>query len=152
MAHKDQDYSDTQAFLADQNYDQDEVAILHLSRLYFLAHTDPMKPHWDAAMDFSELMFGPEYGPLIAYCVTEVLQNMRESRKTTFRFTNPCCAKCAARLTNNERLLTSTISAFRKGDSLRAKMNALILCEGFDSGPMLKAIGRLTKTLDQVRV
>ena len=89
MAHKDQDYLQTQALIADQDYEPDEITVLHLSRLYFLAHIDPIRPHWDAAIDHSEQTFGMEDGHMVAYCVAEVLQNMRQSRKTAFLFTKP---------------------------------------------------------------
>ena len=147
MTHDHSHTEENKSRLADAGFDPVEQIVLHMARRYFLSYTDKARPHWETAMDYSVASFGPALGPGIAYHVMDVLRTMREARKTVFRFTNPCCKACAARLTDCERLLVGTISAARRGDRIRAQMDALIVCEGFDTGPLLRAVARLNTSL-----
>ncbi|MEM6464820.1 MAG: hypothetical protein AAF724_23215 [Pseudomonadota bacterium] len=151
MAHRNQHSDERNALIADQGFDRDEKVLLHVARLYFLAYTDPCEPHWEQAIDHCVGSFGPGRGPRIAYGVTDVLRAMREARKGVFRFTNPCCAKCAARLTDGERLLINTIASMRRGDKARARVNALMLCEGHDTSILLDAAQRLSASMEALR-
>lgn len=139
-----------QAFLAEQGFDRHEKAVLQIARLYFLAYCDPTKLHWQSAMEACVSAFGARVGPGIAYGIMTMLRHMSEARKSVFSFTNPCCEKCAARLTNCERLLVGTVHSMRRGDSMRARMNGLILCEGHETAAFLKAVDALCQRLIEV--
>jgi len=136
-----------QTKLADAGFDRDEETLLHMARRFFLSYAQPPHPHWESAIDIAMEHFGAEHGPGIAVTLMNTLRAMRTARKTTFRFINPCCAQCAAKLTDCERLLIRTIRFVRVGENSSAQTEALMLCEGFDSGPLLKAIRELDARL-----
>lgn len=124
-------------------FDGRDLVLLTVMRRFLLAYADPSKPYWETAMDFSVASFGHAWGPGMAYSIMDVLRKMREARRTVFAFMSPCCASCAAKTTDCERLLLQTISSMRRGDHARARMDALILCEGHDTDRFLAAVSRL---------
>lgn len=120
-----------------------EEMMLAIFRQFLLAYTDVKQPHWERAFEISVTAHGANNGPRIAFGLLRILQAVRASRKTVFRFINPCCENCAANLSDYERHLMRTISFVRNGDMSSAQMEALLLCDGFDTRPTLQMIGEL---------
>lgn len=123
-----------------------EEMMLAVFRQFLLAYTDVKEPHWERAFEISVTAYGAKHGPCIAFAILKVLQAVRTERRTVFRFVNPCCENCAAFLSDYERHLMRTISFVRKRDMPSAQMEALILCEGFDTRPTLHAVHELSAT------
>lgn len=129
--------------IAAAGLDFHEEMMLAIFRQFLLAYTDVKQPHWERAFEISVTAYGAKRGPCIAFALLKILQVVRLERKTVFRFVNPCCENCAARLSDYERHLMKTISFVRKGDMRSAQMEALILCEGFDTRPTMHAVSEL---------
>lgn len=123
-----------------------EEMMLAIFRQFLLAYTDVKQLHWERAFEITVTAYGTKDGPNIAFALLKVLQAVRTERRTVFRFVNPCCENCAALLSDYERHLMRTISFVRKGDMTSAQMEALILCEGFDTRPTLQAVNELNVT------
>jgi len=133
--------------VAHLQFDDVENALLRIARHFFIAYSDHAQPHWETAFDLSQHHFGSVKGPAISFALLNVLRTMRTSRKTTFGFTNPHCSSCRHKISNCERLLLTTIQHMRNGEKAKAQMDALIVCEGFDTTYMLKAVQYLSNLL-----
>lgn len=124
--------------------------MLAILRQFLLAYTDLKQPYWERAFEISVTAYGTEQGPRMAFGLLRVLQAVRTKRRTVFRFVNPCCENCAVHLSHYERYLMRTIRFVRMGDLPSAQMEALLLCEGFDTGTTLQAIAELNTTFMNV--
>ncbi len=96
-------------------------------------------------MTGAEGWLGREAAPATVFAVFHVIQQMRRSRRSCFRFSNPDCAGCAAQLCAHERLLLNTCRALARGRPDEAAAHAMILCEGNDTGPFLHEMARLAR-------
>ena len=128
-------------------FEADECVILHIARYYCFSYMKGSGRYWEDAIDRAVSAFGEKQGAVVAVSVLNVLRNMRASRKTVFNFQNPYCAACSAKLTRSERSLIRTLQCVRNGDKTGATVEAMILCEGNDSEPMMQAIRRLAELM-----
>ncbi|MEM9732290.1 MAG: hypothetical protein AAF903_02255 [Pseudomonadota bacterium] len=133
--------------VSDLGLDQVEQLLLLTARQYFVSYTDPSHPHWETAFDICESQFGEETGSQIAAGVLGVLRKMRVSRRSTFHFTNPYCRQCAGRLSECECQLFSALRHMRNRDTQSAYDEAVLLCEGHQVEPMLRAMEKLCELL-----
>ncbi|MEL6736478.1 MAG: hypothetical protein AAFO98_11520, partial [Pseudomonadota bacterium] len=69
----------------------------------------------------------------------DVLNEMRMSRQSSFRFSNPRCECCAAMITQDERYLVQVLQNIRNHKLSAATSTAMLLCEGNDSRGFLQA-------------
>ena len=113
--------------------------MLEIMRYFFIAYTDPQRNAWEMAFMHAQNRFGTVRGPVIVSRALDVVQAMRLSRKSSFRYSNPYCTCCRERISHSEKHIMETIRAFDRGDPVAAQANALVLCEGHDTGPFLKA-------------
>lgn len=143
MSEHDHSHSKSDLFLADAGFDAIECRLLKIARFFLVAYTKPQTQAWELAFDMGCSGFGNSLGPHVSMEIVNVLRAMRESRKTNFHFNNPACPKCAERVTDCERHLVRTIKAVRSRRVADARMESLILCEGFDTEPLLEAVVRL---------
>lgn len=135
------------SLLSLSDLDKSECAVLDIFRNFLLSYTNNEHPHWELALTLSDNHFGENYGPQAAISVLNVLRAVRMSRKSCFQFNNPNCAGCRMKLTDCERHLLRTLRFARTGNMAKSRMQALILCEGFDVELLLKAIIRLANML-----
>lgn len=135
-------------FLSEAGLDDIETVLLNATRHFFVSYTDKSYPHWETSMDICNARFGQERGPQIAVSLMNLVRHMRLSRKSTFHFTNPFCRKCANRISICERHLFHAIKHIRARNRQAARMEALMLCEGFDPDPMLEEAERLSHLLN----
>lgn len=147
MSEHDHSHSKSDLLLADAGFDAIECRLLKIARFFLVAYTKPQTQAWELAFDMGCTGFGESLGPHVSMEIVNVLRAMRESRKTTFHFNNPACPKCAERVTDCERHLVRTIKAVRSRRVADARMESLILCEGFDTEPLLEAVVRLVALL-----
>lgn len=134
--------------LTEAGLDDIETVLLNAARHFFVSYTDKSFPYWETSMDICNARFGHERGPQIAVAMMNLLRHMRQSRKSTFHFTNPFCRKCANRISDCECHLFSTIKHTRAENRKVARMEALMLCEGFDPDPMLEEVEKLARLLN----
>lgn len=113
--------------------------MLEIMRFFFVAYTDPQSNAWEMAFSRASNRFGPSRGPVIVAMILEMVQAMRCSRKSILHFSNPWCACCRDRISGSEKHIMETVRAFDRGDPVTARANALVLCEGHDTGPFLQA-------------
>lgn len=137
--------------IAAAGLDFHEEMMLAIFRQFLLAYTDLKQPHWERAFEISVTAYGAKQGPCISFGLLKILQAVRAARRTVFRFVNPCCENCAAKLSDYERHLMRTISFVRRGDMSSAQMEALLLCDGSDTRPTIRAIEGLNRALAERR-
>ncbi len=137
--------------LKDAGFDIVECRLLTISRYFLVSYTKPQTLAWETAFDLSCADFGERDGPAVGLSVVNMLRAMRESRKTMFSFNNPRCPECGRRITDCERHLIASIKAARNRKSADARMEVLILCEGFDTGRVIAAINSLVALLPPVK-
>jgi hypothetical protein len=127
-----------------------ERACVCILRHYCVAWSKPGDLGWERAFDAAAQAFGDRLGGLAARRVLDLMRAFRASRSTVFRFNNPSCAGCSARLTDGERLLAAVMRAVRDGDASAARASAIVLCEGGPTEPLLlaaRALGALAPEL-----
>lgn len=129
--------------LEDCGYSAEQVAVLEIMRFFFVAYSDPGRHAWETAFSHARKAFGETRGPVMAAKVLEMVQAMRYSRKSVFRFSNPYCECCRLRISNSERHMLDAVCALRRGDTVGARANALVLCEGFETDGFLDAARNL---------
>jgi len=125
-----------------------EQNLLLVARHYFMSYANPGTLYWEVATDVCRDRFGQVAGPQIAVALLNVLRAMRGSRKTIFKFTNPFCKVCSTKTSDCERLLVCAIAHTRNGNKSAAAMDALMLCEGNDTGETMGAIEELCALID----
>ena len=133
--------------LAEAGFQKDELAILTIMRRFCFSYMNAPYPYWEDALDVAVSKFGENGGPVVAMAILNVIRKMRVSRRTIFDFHNPYCGICATKLTECEERLIRTLQFVRKGDRSSATVEAMILCEGNDTGPTLDAMHKLAKLI-----
>lgn len=127
-------------------YRDEDVALLEVMRYFFVSFTDPERQAWETAFQCSEIYFGPQRGGEVALALLRMIQTMRVSRRTTFRFSNPYCSSCRLRVTDCERHMLGAFRDLSAKNTASARAKALMLCEGFPAGEFLNAAAALVAT------
>jgi hypothetical protein len=125
-----------------------ELAILKISRYYFLNFVDPIEQSWLNAIYESLDKFGHKKGPEIAVTVLAAIQTMRRSRVSTFCFNSPECECCSVFITDNERNFLNIVRSVSKGNMKKASTYGFVLCESNEPEMLIKSIQILTKICD----
>jgi|GEM_PF-1871629 len=131
--------------LSDLNMSPNYQSILQIMRLYMQSVSHPSSMAWMAALSGAETAFGPTSGPQIAARTLEVLQQVRMSRKSVFRFNSPTCPCCCQIVTEHERRFMLALDSTNSGAA--AKMELIMLCEGNDVTLALNAINHLNQLI-----
>jgi hypothetical protein len=130
------------------------AGILAIQRHYFQSFAFPASQGWMHAHVIAEERFGGTRGAVIAVATLAQVQAMRQARSGTFRFNDPLCPACRLHLTGEERLLSLTLAALRRGDGdaarAKARAHATILCEGAPVDRLLAATAQLAGCLGAV--
>lgn len=128
-------------------YTAEEIGVLTLARFYFQSFSNPEDQSWLTAIGHALQHFGHKDGPNIAVAVLAAVQTMRRSRMSVFPFNCPECAICSAHVTAAERGFMSIIRAAAAHNSDAAEGHAMILCEGNDTMPLVRAAFTLVDIL-----
>ncbi|MEL6508174.1 MAG: hypothetical protein AAFQ47_13285 [Pseudomonadota bacterium] len=120
-----------------------EGKILTIARCFFQSFAFPAGQTWIESFKMADNFFKSEDAAQYALGTLNVVQTMRVARNSTFKFSNPLCPGCASLLTEAERQLTSALAAVRMGQRSTAHIHALLLTEGNDPQPMLRAMKEL---------
>ena len=131
--------------LSDLNMSPNYQSILQIMRLYMQSVSHPSSMAWMAALSGAETAFGPTSGPQIAARTLEVLQQVRMSRKSVFRFNSPTCPCCCQIVTEHERRFMLALDSTNSGAA--AKMELIMLCEGNDVTLALNAMNHLNQLI-----
>lgn len=130
--------------------DPQMLCTLTVARYFFQSFAVPQLEGWTRAMSGAEHLLGRRAAPDFACAVLRAVQAMRRSRQSTFHFSNPDCANCAARLSRHERLLLNVLRAFLLGKPQDAAAHAILLCEGNDTGEFLDEMEALSDAMQGV--
>lgn len=131
--------------------DVSDQGVLSTARLFFLSFADPGSAAWVDAFGRAHAMFGHRPAPTeTTRCVLTLIQELRISRKRCFRFSNPYCEGCAQRITPEERHLINVVQAVRDRNFAKARLCALLLCEGEPVERLLAAADALALQLERV--
>lgn len=120
-----------------------EYAILMASRYYFASFAQPADHSWMAVILGSQDFFPVGAHAEIVRAVLAMVQDIRLSRRSTLRFSNPHCRHCAGVVTAEERHLVLMIRALASSATSKAQMNAMMLCEGNPTVGLIEAARRL---------
>lgn len=141
--------------LAGLDFDAAEVTLLTAARHLFQSFAEPQDVPLSAAMDRATALYGPaghrcdaaSDGPLIVGRLLGALDTIRSARQSVFAFSTADCASCAAIVTEEECRLVRAVAALRRGDTGRALVDVLILCEGHKTEAVLSALDLLAIAL-----
>lgn len=120
-----------------------EGKILTIARCFFQTFACPGGQTWIESFRMADKLFACEDSAQYAFGTLNIVQTMRVARSSTFKFSNPLCPGCASLLTDSERQLTSALAAVRAGQRGTAHIHAMLLTEGNDPQPMLRAMQTL---------
>jgi len=134
--------------LADMGYQKTERVLLTIARLYFLTFSDPASQAWMRVGALSRSCFGEPRGAAISEAMLISVNELRLARGSAFEFANPDCPGCSQILCETERQFMAALTALRLGQISAAHANALLLCEGGDSAPLLSALSALGHLVD----
>lgn len=128
--------------------DRFEHSILQITQLMCQSYAHPHSHAWEKALLMSKERFGTIGGGVVATAVLELLNALRKSRRTTFKFTNPFCPCCRASVSECEMRLLAIIKGKRTAQNQRVQMEAVILCEGFPAQKFLDSVDALIGTFE----
>lgn len=138
--------------IAELNLDPIEFAFLTATRFFCLSFSEPTSSAWVTAM-LSSSSFFPEPGSAEMMRRTlAVLHEMRTTRRSTFRFSNPRCEGCTGIVTHDERHLIQIVRAIRQNRKSTAFPSSMVLCEGYDTTRLHMAIEDFCKGFEVTKV
>lgn len=122
--------SKTDVSLAFLNADQIDFAFLTAARFFCVAFSENDHSAWVTALLGAESFFpGQEPSETMRRSLA-VVQEMRTSRRSVFRYSNPRCQGCSPIVTQDERYLLQMIQYARAGRRSKVTSSAMLLCEG----------------------
>jgi len=103
---------------------------LALLRLHFQTFAAPETQGWLTALRLATTNVGPRAAGPLCYDLIALVQVLRSTRQSMFRFNPEGCACCRVWLTPEERLLMQMLGHLRHGRTGRARTVAQLLCDG----------------------
>lgn len=138
--------------LNDHNLDVVDFGFLTAARYFCVSFSSPHSDAWVFAMLVPERFFpGPDSAEMMRRALA-VVQEMRTSRRSTFRFSNPRCECCANVVTQDERHLLQLVQHARDGKRSHAASSAMLLCEGHDTADTISAAYQFAEAVGSSRV
>lgn len=126
-----------------------DYAVLMAARYFFAAFANPEAATWLSVMLGSDDFFpNHDDSPRVVQSVLAVVHEIRISRKSMLRFSNPHCLDCANIVTAAERHLISILSDMRRENLSSAATHAMLLCEGHETHGVMDAVQCL---IDQLK-
>jgi len=120
----------SETWVADSGLDTVELNCLALARHFILGMEYPEDPRILAQFEKAAERFGPRDAHAVSYAVCDLIRAIRQSRRSTFMFSNPNCRICQTILTAPERHLILALAAARQGRRGTAAVHVMLLCEG----------------------
>jgi len=116
--------------LSSLQVDMIDFGFLTAARYFFVSFTDKNQSAWVAAVLGSDGFFPDKTHAEAMRLALAVVHEMRTSRRSCFRFSNPRCAGCSAIVTQDERYLLQLVQHARAGRKSQMASTAMMLCEG----------------------
>lgn len=112
--------------------DADAVSVnfLHAARYFFVALAERQPDALIMAVLASDSFFRCANGAEQMRLALAVCHEMRTSRRSVFRFSNPRCPCCAAIVTQDERYLMQLVQYAQEQNRSKVASTAMLLCEG----------------------
>lgn len=126
--------------IGELDLDPIEFAFLTASRYFCLSFAEPQQQSWVLAFLSSSNFFPAPNSAESMRCVLAIVHEMRTSRRSVFRFSNPRCEGCAGIVTHDERHLVQFVRALRQSRTSAASSSAMLLCEGNDTARLQCAV------------
>ncbi len=133
--------------VSDAGLDADDRDVLKAMRLVFRTFANPASQGWTQGLSVVRASFAHRNAGEVFHGIVAVVDALRSARQSGFHFTNPDCANCSRYLCDDERLLMGSLTACREGRRSVSHANALLLCEGNDTGALLESLGQLARLL-----
>ncbi|MEM6441000.1 MAG: hypothetical protein AAF763_15045 [Pseudomonadota bacterium] len=134
--------------LADLRLGPLSEAALQVMRFCFTTFAQPNSQAWIGAQEWAVASAGETKGSKLAFRCMRLVQALRMSRRTPFRFSNPTCPQCRAVVTETERRLMLVVGHLQREERSAAYAEAMLLCEGSAAAPLLAAADALGELLD----
>lgn len=116
--------------LKDLNLDEIDFAALTASRFFLMSFSDAAGNPWQTMFLSADDLF-PGTNCAETLCrLLAIVHEMRMSRKSMMRFSNPRCERCFSIVTEKGRHLLQMTQAIRENRGSRAASSAILLCEG----------------------
>ena len=144
------DYSSAGIAVDSCGFEESEIQMLELVRYFCMSFAEPNSYGWETAMDRAEQTFGEEAGARIACGIARLLRSVRDSRSSTFEFTNASCKACSKRIRPAELNVMRLIRGARTGDRAQLETAALILAEGNPAHTLLDTARSVARVLNDV--
>ena len=125
--------------LASLNTDFVDFGFLSAARCFFVSFSDGNSNAWVSAFLGSDRFFPGGNSAEKMRRALAVVHEMRTSRNSTFRYSNPSCQGCSAIVTQDERYLLQMIQHARAGNGSRVASSAMLLCEGNSTDRVIAA-------------
>lgn len=113
---------------------------LALMRFHFQTFAAPETHGWLLALRCATAHVGPRAAGPLCYDIVALVQTLRSSRSTAFRFNSEGCACCRDWLTPEERQMMELVQALRQRRTGRARAVVQMLCEGASGEQLIAAI------------
>lgn len=128
--------------LASLDADSVDFGFLSAARYFFVSFSERDPSAWVMAMLDSNSFFpGSDSAEKMRRSLA-VVHEMRTSRCSAFRFSNPRCQKCSSIVTQDERYLLQMIQHARAGHGSLVASSAMLLCEGNPTERVIAAANR----------
>lgn len=127
--------------------DRHQQNFILIVRCYFMSYTVPQSCSWELGVETAVHAYGSDRGPQIAWACLKCVQEMRTSRKTTFKFCNPFCKCCRNRLTQHEQHLVESFDYARRGADGALSLTSMMLCEGNDDKEFVRSLHALQRAV-----
>ena len=112
---------------------------LALMRFHFQTFAAPETHGWLLALRCATAHVGPRAAGPLCYDIVTLVQTLRSSRNTAFRFNSEGCACCRVWLTTEERQMMELVQALRQGRTGRVRAVVQMLCEGAQGEQLIAA-------------
>ena len=129
--------------ISDVGLDEYEQKILQIARLVFATFDKPETQRWVQAFHIAENSFPAPFGATIAHAVVITLNALRVSRNRCFSFFDAGHPHADTVMTQEEKYVLLTFHAIRRKESTKARMQAMLACEGGETKSFLSAFERL---------
>ena len=148
MGRCDQKPSPTDTSLIALNLASTEYAVLMTARYFFASYANPKGAAWMSVfLGCDDFFPGHKNALEIAQSVLQLVHEIRQSRTSTLRFSNPHCLDCANIVTSSERHLIMILRDLDERRTSSATTHALLLCEGNEIQGTINAARQLAGQL-----
>jgi len=120
-----------------------ENTFLSVARHIITTFDVPDSQCWMTAFLEAEERFPPPFGATIAHAIVIIIHILKQERSSTFAYFRHDDPVAKLSMTPQERYLMLTLRAVRNADGFRARMNAMLACEGGDAQLLLGSVERL---------